>query len=196
MFRFPVSSATAWISLICYTACLPLQGLTVGSMTQVMAEATSQSTFWELFQPGIYFLLCSIGMSCCLWTMKLGFASFGASVEQYYRLQMTRSVCSVGPRQNSSSQVAAVMDSGDLSSRYSRDLAVLSNFIDKNKLFTSAGILSSSIVVLFTVDWRMGYFFVISCPALIMMLAEKPGQAHKVRAEGRKNSFFVFCCLP
>ena len=52
MRRFPVSSAVAWISLICYTSCLPLQGLTVGYITQTIAEATPESSFVELFTPG------------------------------------------------------------------------------------------------------------------------------------------------
>lgn len=56
MRRFPGSSAVAWISLICYTSCLPLQGLTVGYITQTIAEATPESSFVELFTPGKYWL--------------------------------------------------------------------------------------------------------------------------------------------
>jgi ABC-type multidrug transport system fused ATPase/permease subunit len=113
--------------------------------------------------------------------MKLGFARFGASVEQYYRLEMTRGVCFAGF--GNQKTLAGTMKQGDLSSRYSRDLSLFSSFIDKNKLFTSAGILASSFAVLFTLDWRMGFFFAIICPALIRMLSEKPGAAHKVNAE-------------
>ena len=190
MVRFPLSSLVAWVSVTLYTACLPLQGLTVGYITQAMAEATPNSSFWELFEPGLYFLLASLGMAVFLWTTKLGFAAFGAQVEEYFRLSMTRSVCGVGGQTS-----AATLVSGDLASRYSRDLAMISNFIDKNKLFTSAGILVSSFVVLFTIDWRMGFFFLISCPALISMLASKPGQAHKAGtlAAARLQSRFENC---
>jgi hypothetical protein len=166
MLKFPVSSAIAWVSTILYTSCLPLQGLSVGYITQVMAEATPESSFRELFQPGLLFLLASAGMAVFLYTMKLGFASLNTSVEEYFRLEMTRSVCS-----NNKTSIAAQLDTGDLSSRYSRDIALIANFIDKNKLFSSAGILASSIIVLFVVDWRMGFFFFITCPALIIVSA-------------------------
>jgi hypothetical protein len=143
MAKFPVSSAVAWVSLILYTSCLPLQGLAVGSITQAIAEATPESSFRELFQPGLLFLLASAGMAVFLYTMKLGFASFNTSVEEYLRLEMTRCVCF-----SNKTTTAAHLDTGDLSSRYSRDTALIANFIDKNKLFTSAGILGSSIIVL------------------------------------------------
>jgi hypothetical protein len=50
--RFWASSAVAWISLILYTSCLPIQGLTIEYITKAFAEATPESSFWELFRPG------------------------------------------------------------------------------------------------------------------------------------------------
>jgi hypothetical protein len=55
--RFYASSAVAWISLILYTACLPIQGLTIGYITKAFAEATPESSFWELFLPGTILVL-------------------------------------------------------------------------------------------------------------------------------------------
>jgi hypothetical protein len=55
--RFYASSAVAWISLILYTACLPIQGLTIGYITKAFAEATPDSSFWELFRPGKILIL-------------------------------------------------------------------------------------------------------------------------------------------
>jgi len=53
------------------------------------------------------------------------------------------------------------------------------NFIDKNKLWTSVFFLITSIITLFTLDWRIGYFFTFAVPVLVKMLSEKPGEAHK-----------------
>lgn len=118
-FKFPIASLLAWAGVIIYTSMQPLQGIIVGVLSDRLNNAPVDASFWYLFEFGVYLTLTFIGQAIFLWMSKLGFARFSAKVEHYLRVGMIKSICT------KPDSVAAKVGKGDLSSRYSREIAAI-----------------------------------------------------------------------
>lgn len=93
----------------------------------------------------------------------------GASIETFLKESLLRKVCGVGPP--SSTSIVQSLTPGDLSSRFSRDIGDIANFIQGTiyfDFFSGTIRYVGSVVILGIYDPRMAFFFGMCCvPALI-----------------------------